>query len=239
MATEHDILHEVFDEASSSIRIAGTAVPDVDAILNAYMHHVIGNKGDAASKAAATASLVALLRQVVSEVGVVDGFHDVPSTDSAANAQIRDVMGSKADTHDGDSVYAFVETLLDHFHQAQLVYPTLADGVALATGAGDWELGTITQVVPASTIGMDFDIHEIVVEAANTADKTYELHLFSGAGDTEIARVRFAAGTVRGGVPNVVTQMPIIAADSRIRGRLAIEGGGSKTATISCRYHLY
>ncbi len=180
-----------------------------------------------------------ILDAVLAAVAVIDGYHDVPSPDSVANAQMRDVLGIKTDTHDGNSAYALLHKLDEHIHTVQLVYPTLADGVALATEAGDWALGTITEIVPANAITSDFDIHEIVVEAANTADKTYELHLFSGAGDTLIGKVRFAAGAVRGGVPNVNEQMPIIAANSRIRGRLAIQDGGSKTATISVRYHTY
>lgn len=163
----------------------------------------------------------------------------VPDTDSAANTTAADVGGNKNDTHDGTSTHAIVKKLDEHVHTVQLVYPTLADGVALATAADDWVLGTITEIVPANAITSDFDIHEIVVEAANTADKTYELHLFSGAGDTLVGKVRFAAGSVRGGVPNVNEQMPIIAANARIRGQLAIQDGGSKTAVVSIRYHTY
>ncbi len=120
-----------------------------------------------------------------------------------------------------------------------MVYPTLADGVTVTSHATDWLLGTIVQIVPASAISLDFDIHELVIEAVNTADKVYELVLYSGAGDVEVGRVRFAAGSVRGGVPNVFMQTPIIAADSRIRAQLAIQDGGSKTAAISLRYHTY
>lgn len=163
----------------------------------------------------------------------------VPTVDVATNVNMRDVIGNKNDTHDGTSIRAFAHTANEHFHSAQMVYPTLADGVSFATAAGDWALGTITQIVPASAIGDDFDIHEVVIEDVNTQDKTYELVLYAGAGDTEVGRTRFAASANKGGVPNVEMQTPIIAADSRIRAQLAIQDGGSKTAVISLRYHIY
>lgn len=163
----------------------------------------------------------------------------VPAVDSALNLNIRQVIGNKSDTHDGNSIKAMTHIMDEHTHKEQKVYPTLADGVTLSSGAGDWGLGTIVQIVPISTIDSDFDIHEIVIEAVNTADKTYELVLYAGADDTEVGRVRFAAGSVRGGVPNVNMQTPIIAKNSRIRGKLAIQDGNGKTATISLRYHTY
>lgn len=172
-------------------------------------------------------------------MGFIEHGESVPAVDSAANLKFREVIGNKSDTHNGTSLAARTHSVHEHFHNEQLVYPTLGDGVTLTSHANDWELGTVTQIVPATTIGSDFDIHEIVIEAANTADKTYELVLYSGAGDTEVGRTRFAAGAVRGGVPNVFMQTPIIAADSRIRAALAIQDGGSKTVVVSLRYHLY
>lgn len=163
----------------------------------------------------------------------------VPDIDSVNNYDWGDVIGNKNDTHDGTSISAFAHTVDEHFHHSQLVYPTLADGVALATAAGDWALGTITEVVPANAITSDFDIHEIIAEDVNTQDKTYEIVIYSGAGDVEVGRSRFAASANKGGVPNVTMQTPIIAANSRIRMRLAIQDGGSKTAVVSIRYHIY
>jgi hypothetical protein len=38
------------------------------------------------------------LKNLHDEVGVIDGFHDVPAADSVDNAQMRDVLGQKGDT---------------------------------------------------------------------------------------------------------------------------------------------
>ena len=188
--------------------------------------------------------LIAIITSLTAVEAVTDvmpgsGALTVPAQDAVANINVVDVVGNKTDTHDGTSLRAFAHTVNEHFHNPQEVYPTLADGITLTTAAGDWALGALTQIVPASTIGDDFDIHEVVIEDVNTQDKTYELVLYSGAGDAEIGRTRFSSAANKGGVPNVTVQTPIIAADSRIRAQLAIQDGGSKTALISIRYHIY
>ena len=117
----------------------------------------------------------------------------VPAQDSADNNYIQDVVGNKTDTHDGNSMYAVTETLLEHVHSPSKVYPTLANGVTVTTGAGAWGLGSFVEIVPASTITSDFDIHHISLEALS-ASGAYELVLYKGAASSEIeiGRVRFA-----------------------------------------------
>ncbi len=176
---------------------------------------------------------------VAAQVTVVDGFHDVPTADSADNNQMRDVLGNKSDTYDGDSIFAHAHIVEDHIHKEQKVYPTLADGANLATANGDWELSAFIEIVPINTITSVFDIHEVIIEDVGTADKTYELVLYAGAGDVEVGRTRFAASATKGGVPNATMQTPIIAANSRIRAKLAIQDGGNKIAVVCLRYHTY
>ena len=102
-------------------------------------------------------------------------FPGLPAADSAENATFADVLGQKGDSHDGDSVYAYTETLLDHVHHSSLVYPTLANGVAVLGGAA-WTLGNFVVIVAAGGIGTDFDIHYVSVENL-TVNDVYELHL--------------------------------------------------------------
>lgn len=183
---------------------------------------------------ASAAAVAALDAKVAKEASLA-----VPVVDAVANVDIADVIGNKSDTHDGTSITALTHKLNEHIHAAQKVYPTLADGIALTTHANDWVLSAIAQIVPAGAISSDFDIHEVIIEDVNTQDKTYELVLYAGAGDTEIGRTRFAAAANKGGVPNATMQTPLVAANSRIRAALAIEDGGSKTAKVSLRYHIY
>ena len=148
-------------------------------------------------------------------------------------------VGNNDDNHDGASLFGRLRELIEHVHTTQKVYPTLADGVTLTTAAGDWALGTITEIVPINTITAEFDIHEVLVEDVNTQDKTYELVLYYGGSDTECVRVRFAATSNKGGVPAQFAMTPLIPANSRIRAQLAIEDGSGKTAKVSLRYHEY
>lgn len=164
----------------------------------------------------------------------------VPSQDSADNNYIQDVVGNKTDTHDGDSIYAMSDTLLDHVHSESKVYPTLANGVTVTGAAGAWTLGVFAEIFPASTITSDFDIHFIGVEAISAND-VYELVLYQGpvASEVEIGRVRFSKSTVQEGTQNQPFQTPIIAANERISAKVASAGGGSDTVTISIFYHTY
>ncbi len=159
--------------------------------------------------------------------------------DELAAANIPTDIGENGDNHDGASLFGRLRELIEHVHTTQKVYPTLADGVILTTAAGDWALGTITEIIPVNAITTEFDIHEILVEDVNTQDKTYEIILYYGNSDTECARIRFAATSNKGGVPAQFVMTPIIPANSKMRAQLAIEGGGSKTAKISLRYHEY
>ncbi len=163
----------------------------------------------------------------------------MPISNPTDISSIETDIGNNDDGHNGLTLFGRHKQQIDHIHSAQKVYPTEADGVALAADAGDWALGTITEIVPINTITSEFDIHEVLVEDVNTQDKTYELVLYYGADDIECARTRFAAGSVKGGVPAVATQTVLIPANSRIRGQLAIEDGGGKTAKVSLRYHEY
>jgi len=153
--------------------------------------------------------------------------------------RIQTDIGNNDDDHNGLTLFGRNREEIDHIHSRQRVYPTLADGVSLTTHATDWVLGTIVEIVPINTITNEFDIHELLVEDVDTKDKTYELVLYYGADDIECSRWRFASTTNKGGIPTQFGMTVLIPANSRIRGQLAIEDGGSKTAKVSLRYHLY
>jgi hypothetical protein len=105
-----------------------------------------------------------------------------------------------------DAPYERIHHLDEHVHSASNVYPTLAGGVVVSTGAGAWQEGAFVEIVPASTISGGgegrFDIHWVSVENIS-ANGVYELSLYSGAGDTEIARVRFTKSANLDGVQDI------------------------------------
>lgn len=163
-------------------------------------------------------------------------FEPVPAQDSANNAVMRDVIGNKTDTHDGDSIRAFVHMMNEHIHNAGNVYPTLANDEQVQAAAGAWALGAFKEIVPALGITDDFDIHFINVSTASAVDN-FELVLY--AVETEIARIRFARTTNQVRVAAIPTQTMIIPANTQIQAKLASQAGGSKTADISIQYHNY
>ena len=127
--------------------------------------------------------------------------------------------------------------MYDDAYQPVGVYPTLAAGATVVSAATDWDLGALSDVVPAATINSIFLIHLVVIETMSK-DGVFELVLYSGAGDDEVARVRFSV--IGGFFGNTVFKMPsiAIAADSRVRAALACSDGlaGAATATISIAY---
>lgn len=135
-----------------------------------------------------------------------------------------------------DSLYDKMHNSEEHVHSASKVYPTLAAGVTLTAGAA-WTLGAFAEIVPASTITSEFDIHHISVEALSAVE-VYEIVLYYGAGDTECARVRATKAAALEGTLNVPVQTVLIPANSRIRAKVATAGGGD-TCDISIFYHTY
>jgi urease alpha subunit len=181
------------------------------------------------------------MNKIMNNVIGNNGFEPpVPAQDSADNVTISDVIGNKTDTHSGDSLYSHAETIDDHLHGASKVYPTLADGVTITAtnGAGTWTLGTVVEVVPASTITSDFDVHHVSIESLS-ANSVYELVLYAGAGDTEIGRVRITKNAAQDGTMNIPIQTPIVDANSRIRAAVATTNDNGETVDISLFYHTY
>lgn len=136
-----------------------------------------------------------------------------------------------------NSPYEHLHLGSDHFHSEARVYPTLANGVTVESDGVAWTLGAFVEIVPVNTITVDFDIHNIGVENI-TANDVLELWLYAGAGDTFVGHVRFTQNAVQDAVVNVPFQTPIIAANSRIRAKVASAGGGTD-CTISLKYHEY
>jgi len=125
----------------------------------------------------------------------------------------------------------------EHLHSSSCVYPTLAAGVSVLSGA-IWTLGNFVELIPINTIVKDFDIHFLVVESV-TDDEVFELVFYNAT--TEISRVRWASDAAAGGtvisVP-VQTLMQIQLKNSQIQCKLA-SSGATETAVISVIYHEY
>jgi len=166
------------------------------------------------------------------------GTFNVPAADTADNVDWGDVIGSKLDTFAGNSLYSRVDEVFDNLNNARLVYPTLAAGAAVVSANADWTYGAYATVVPATTIGNDFHIVAVSIEACNR-DATFQLELYSGAGDVIVQAVRFNVTGGFFGNQLYVIGSAHIAADSRIRARLASSNGLAQIATIAISIVYY
>ena len=112
------------------------------------------------------------------------------------------------------------------------MYPTLAAGATVVSGAADWTLGAFATIVPASTITELFHIHCLSIESLDK-NATFELVLYSGDADTEVSRTRFTAIGGFWGNAHYRIDSPFVAANSRIRAKLASSDGLANQATLT------
>lgn len=133
-----------------------------------------------------------------------------------------------------------IHIISEHIHAVQYVYPNLASAVTLTAtnDATTWTLGTLVEVVPASTITSVFDIHYIDVSSAS-ANTTYQIRLYYGAGDTECANAVFVKTSNFDPVVPTSIMTPLIPANSRIRAAVATPDDNGETIDMRIVYHTY
>jgi len=156
----------------------------------------------------------------------------VSAADSTDNVSWGDVIGSKLDTHGGNSIYSRLEAVYDGVSQARKVYPTLAAGATVVSANADWTYGNYGTVVPASTITNDFHILGISIESCDR-DAVFQLELYKGAGDTIVTAVRFAVEGGFFGNQVYIVGSETVDANSQVRARLASSNGTAEIATIT------
>ena len=116
-------------------------VPAANNVLNAQTNEVIGNKEDTTATGAVTTTdtLVAYTKQLVTELQVVDEFHDVPAADNVLNAQINEVIGNKTDAAQYDvaatrTLVGYTKGLIDTHIMASGTFTTSSATVPADTG---------------------------------------------------------------------------------------------------------
>ena len=176
------------------------------------------------------------------DIEIVDGFHDVPSQDSADNAQMRDVIGNKTDTHDGNSMASHSHIFNEHFHSPVFIKPNLAGSITLTSDAGTWAAmnATKTEIIPAGGVTSIFDIHFMDISDIS-ANGEYQIELYKGGIGAEISIGNF--GTGRNAVQSQEGARPIITemlpANTRISAALSSSNAGANTLMIKLEGHMY
>jgi len=149
------------------------------------------------------------------------------------------IFGEKGDDASDVSILGYLNSIYKHIHRQARCYPTLANGVMIAGGAGAWELGNFVEVIPAGAITTEYDVHYIIFENASATD-VYELVFYNGGigSEVEIGRIRTDRSSATSGISNVPIQIPAQPGNTRISAKVASKSGGDNVK-ISVYYHLY
>lgn len=142
-----------------------------DAVTNAVMSDIVGNKTDAAAAGAVSAveSLMAYCKQLVTEgiardavITTIDAFHDVPVADVVDNVVMSDVLGNK---EDAAATGAITTTESIAAYIKQLVTEGIARDSAITIIDGLLD-------VPSEDLATDDTINQVVGKKSDTVAGT-------------------------------------------------------------------
>ena len=186
-------------------------VPTVDLATNATINQVVGNKDDTVGGT----SIVALAKQVLAALVIVDGFHDVTgAADSAANSQIRDVVGRKDDTVAGDSIIA------------------LAKQIIADTGV----IGTIVNAGGTATLGAllgDFANSSLVTRLGNIQTEANKIETPSVTCNRQAGKTQIFTKNITAAANAGVTTVGTITTQSCLIKRIVLRANGVTTADLT------
>jgi len=139
-----------------------------------------------------------------------------------------------------EMIFDFLKTVYKSLHAKQNTYPTLADSIVLTSGVGDWELGSLVEVIPANFVCYPFEINFVGIGEASATGAVYEIELFAGAvgSELEIGQCRAYRQANQSGSSPSPMSTPIQPKGTRISARCAVEDGGSETIKIALFYKL-
>jgi hypothetical protein len=140
------------------------------------------------------------------------------------------------------TILAYNNTTYKHIHNPAYVYPANAADKSVTSGAGAWELGSLTELIPANTIDVSFDIHWLNVSNMSAVGTYYiELHLVDGDLNSTkyLGAVKVTSSAAQDKADNAFIQIPVIPANSRVGIRVADSTTSSRTISLSVHYHDY
>ena len=175
---------------------------------------------------------------------------NTPNENGVGNDTLADVIGNRQDksfsnrsfivSGIGASVIGHLKAGYFHIHSSAKVYPSLADAIVLTTDASGWTYGTKVEIIPSSTITVNFDIHWAIIGEISAVDE-YELSIYKGtAGNEEvISTIAFNRSTAFAQEGNLPIQIPPQLANQRISAALACKSANARTCSIKLYYHEY
>ena len=142
---------------------------------------------------------------------------------------------------EGNPITSFLRTGYYHVHGASFLYPDKADPVTLTSAVAAWaETGAITEIIPASTITKNFDLHWCSISDIS-AVLYGVIDIFAGPGGSEtkigaVDVVRSSNFAREGYMPIQIPQQP---ANTRISCRFSDSTGSSRTVKVKLYGHVY
>ena len=150
-------------------------------------------------------------------------------------------IGDSLDGHSDPTIFGRVRMLEEHVHNANLVIPSLAAGISLASKNIAWTLSdNFTVVVATNAITEDFDFHWLNIEDMS-ANGVYELWLYGGADASEVlfAKKRATRETNKAARAGFGMISPLLLANTQIKAKLATSNAVADTMTFTLEYHVY
>ena len=172
----------------------------------------------------------------------INGNSDIiPAVDSVRNVVAKDVSGNRSDGHNINTLAGRAHRTDDHLHNITKLYPELAIPVVLTKAGGAYAaFGTPTEIIPAGTIGLDFDIHWAVVSAIS-ANGDYILQLYQGAAlsETVIATISVVRNAVQSQEGSMSMITPLLLANARISAAISSGNAAADTLATKLQFHTY
>jgi hypothetical protein len=178
---------------------------------------------------------------ILTEVGIIDGYHDVPAQDGSDNTVMRDIIGNRDDDHNTITLIGRGHKIDDHLHNTVFLYPELADGIVLTKASGVWAAyPTPTEIIPVNTITDDFDLHFLNVSDIS-ANGEYAISVYKGAPGAEIRIGVFSAS--RSAVQSQEGTRPILSKlvgpNERISAAISSQNAALNTLIVKAEGHTY
>lgn len=233
-------------------------VPTADLATNATINQVVGNKDDTVGGT----SIVALAKQVLAALVIVDGFHDVTgAADSAANSQIRDVVGRKDDTVAGDSIIALAKQIIAAIvvvdglfdvptedlatdatinqvigKKSDTVAGTSLVALAKQIIADTGVIGTIVNAGGTATLGAllgDFANSSLVTRLGNIQTEANKIETPSDACNRQAGKTQIFTKNITAAANAGVTTVGTITTQSCLIKRIVLRANGVTTADLT------
>jgi len=165
----------------------------------------------------------------------------IPTANSVNNILIRDVIGNKNDTSQGDSIYSYVHTIEEHIHNDVFIRPDLSGHINVQKATGIWAAyPTPTEIIAANDITSPFDLHFMNLTGISSTGG-YQIALYAGppGSETKVATFGFARNSVVSQEGTRLIMTRLFPANTRISAALSGNMNAQESVNVKLEGHDY